>query len=78
MYTSIFAVTTIDFGDAALGSIWRITTGISVSVATILLVIAAFRSMLAQSTRHVMAALPGIVLAILGPQAMKAQTSGSS
>lgn len=70
MYTSLFEITTIDFGDAALGSIWRITTGISVSVAMILLVIAAFRSMLAQSTRHVMTALPGVVLAILGPQAM--------
>ena len=78
IYAQLFQVTTVDFGTDAVASIWRITTGISVSVATILLVIAAFRSMLAQSTRHVMAALPGIVLAILGPQAMKAQTSGSS
>ena len=70
MYSSLFAVTSIDLQQAAVGNIWRITTGLSASLATVLLVIAAVRSMLAQSTRYLMAALPGIVLALLGPQAM--------
>ena len=70
MYTSLFDVTTIDLQQAAVANIWRITTGLSASLATILLVIAAFRSMLAQSNRYLLAALPGVVLALVGPQAM--------
>ena len=69
MYAQLFEVTTVDFSAQAVGSIWRITTGLSVGLATILLVIAAFRSMLAQSNRYLLQAFPGIVLAILGPQA---------
>ena len=37
-------------------------------ISVILLVIAAFRAMIAQSTRYLLEALPGVVLAILGPQ----------
>lgn len=70
MYSSLFEVTTIDVQQAAVANIWRITTGLSASLATILLVIAAFRSMLAQSNRYLVAALPGIALALIGPQAM--------
>ena len=70
MYSSIFDVTTVDLQQAAVANIWRITTGLSASLATILLVIAAFRSMFAQSNRYLMAALPGVALALLGPQAM--------
>lgn len=70
MYRGVFDATTVDFDQAAVGNIWRITTGLSAALATILLVIAAFRSMLAQSTRFAMAALPGVVLAIVGPQAL--------
>jgi hypothetical protein len=70
MYSSLFAVTTVDLQQAAVANIWRITTGLSASLATILLVIAAVRSMLAQSNRYLMAALPGIALALIGPQAM--------
>ena len=70
MYSSLFAVTTVDLQQAAVANIWRITTGLSASLATILLVIAAVRSMLAQSNRYLLAALPGIALALIGPQAM--------
>jgi len=70
MYSSLFAITTVDLQQAAVANIWRITTGLSASLATILLVIAAVRSMLAQSNRYLMAALPGIALALIGPQAM--------
>ena len=70
MYTSLFDLTTIDFQQAAVANIWHITTGLSASLATILLVIAAFRSMFAQSNRYLLAALPGVVLALVGPQAM--------
>jgi hypothetical protein len=70
MYRGVFDATTVDFDQTAVGNIWRITTGLSAALATILLVIAAFRSMLAQSTRFAMAALPGVVLAIVGPQAL--------
>ncbi len=70
MYSSLFAVTTVDLQQAAVANIWRITTGLSASLATILLVIAALRSMLSQSNRHLLAALPGIALALIGPQAM--------
>jgi hypothetical protein len=70
MYSSLFAVTTVDLQQAAVANIWRITTGLSASLATILLVIAAVRSMLSQSSRYLMAALPGIALALIGPQAM--------
>ena len=70
MYSSLFAVTSVDLQQAAVANIWRITTGLSASLATILLVIAAVRSMLSQSNRYLMAALPGITLALIGPQAM--------
>jgi hypothetical protein len=70
MYSSLFAVTTVDLQQAAVANIWRITTGLSASMATILPVIAAFRSMFAQSNRYLMAALPGVALALIGPQAM--------
>lgn len=70
MYSSLFAVTTVDLQQAAVANIWRITTGLSASLATILLVIAAVRSMLSQSNRYLLAALPGIALALIGPQAM--------
>ena len=69
MYTQLFQITTVDFSTQAVGSIWRITTGLSVGLATILLILAAFRSMLAQSNKYLLHAFPGIVLAILGPQA---------
>ncbi|MDO8731924.1 MAG: hypothetical protein Q7L55_05035 [Actinomycetota bacterium] len=69
MYTQLFQITTVDFSTEAVGSIWRITTGLSVGLATILLILAAFRSMLAQSNKYLLQAFPGIVLAILGPQA---------
>lgn len=68
-YASLFATTTVDFSTEAVGSIWRITTGLSAALATVLLVVAAFRGMLAQSSRYVSQALPGVVVAILGPQA---------
>jgi type IV secretion system protein TrbL len=76
MYTSIFDVTTVDLQQAAVANIWKITTGLSAALATILLVIAAFRSMVAQSNRYLMEALPGVVLAIVGPQAMSALLPG--
>ena len=69
MYAQLFQITTVDFSTEAVGSIWRITTGLSVGLATILLIIAAFRSMLAQSNSYLLQAFPGVVLAILGPQA---------
>ena len=70
MYSSLFEVTTIDLQQAAVSNIWQITTGLSASLATILLIVAAFRSMVAQSNRYLMAALPGVALALLGPQAL--------
>lgn len=69
MYSQLFEITTVDFSTQAVGNIWRITTGISVGLATILLIIAAFRSMLAQSSAYLLQAFPGVVLAVLGPQA---------
>ncbi len=69
MYAQLFQMTTVDFSTEAVGSIWRITTGLSVGLATILLIIAAFRSMLAQSNKYLLQAFPGVILAILGPQA---------
>lgn len=69
IYAQLFQVTTVDFGTNAVASIWRITTGLSVGLATILLIIAAFRSMIAQSNAYLLQAFPGVVLAILGPQA---------
>ena len=68
MYSGLFEITTVDLSAAAVRNIWAITTGISASLAVILLVIAAFRAMIAQSTRYLLEALPGVVLAILGPQ----------
>jgi len=70
MYSSLFAVTTVDVQQAAVANIWHITTALSASLATVLLVIAAFRSMLAQTNRYLLAALPGVALAVLGPQAL--------
>ena len=69
MYSQLFEITTVDFSTQAVGNIWRITTGVSVGLATILLIVAAFRSMLAQSNTYLLQAFPGIVVAILGPQA---------
>ena len=69
MYSQLFQVTTVDLSTEAVGGIWRITTGLSVGLATILLIVAAFRSMLAQSSKYLLQAFPGVVLAILGPQA---------
>ena len=69
MYSQLFQITTVDFSTEAVGSIWRITTGLSVGLATILLIVAAFRSMLAQSNKYLLQAFPGVVLAIMGPQA---------
>jgi hypothetical protein len=69
MYAQLFEMTTVDFTVASLGSIWRITTVVSASLATILLVVAAFRAMVAQSSRYLVEALPGVVLALVGPQA---------
>ena len=69
MYSQLFQITTVDFSTEAVGSIWKITTGLSVGLATILLIIAAFRSMLAQSNKYLLQAFPGVVLAVLGPQA---------
>lgn len=69
MYGQLFEITTVDFSTQAVGNIWRITTGVSVGLATILLIVAAFRSMLAQSNAYLLQAFPGVVLAILGPQA---------
>ena len=43
MYSQLFQITTVDFSTEAVGNIWRITTGLSVGLATILLIIAAFR-----------------------------------
>ncbi len=60
--------TTVDFSTEAVGSIWRITTGLSVGLSTIMLIVAAFYSMLAQSNKYLIQAFPGIVLALLGPQ----------
>ena len=68
LYSGLFEITTIDLSTAAVRNIWAITTGISASLATILLIIAAFRAMVAQSNRYLLEALPGVVLAILGPQ----------
>lgn len=70
MYGQLFEMTTVDFTVASLGSIWRITTVVSASLATILLVVAAFRAMVAQSSRYLLEALPGVVLALVGPQAV--------
>ena len=64
--SAIFAP--VDFSTEAVGSIWRITTGLSVGLSTIMLIVAAFCSMFAQSNKYLMQAFPGIVLAILGPQ----------
>ena len=50
MYSSLFAVTSVDLQQAAVANIWRITTGLSASLATILLVIAALRSMFISSS----------------------------
>ena len=69
MYAQLFEITTADFTMASLGSIWKITTGVSASVATILLVMAAFRAMVAQSSRYLVEAIPGVALALIGPQA---------
>ena len=69
MYSQLFEISTVDFSTQAVGNIWRITTGVSVGLATILLIIAAFRSMLAQSNAYLLQAFPGVVLAVLGPQA---------
>lgn len=68
-YSQLFEITTVDFTTQAVSNIWRITTGVSVGLATILLIIAAFRSMLAQSNAYLLQAFPGVVVAILGPQA---------
>lgn len=68
VYDGLFAITTVDLSTDAVHGIWAITTGISASLATILLVIAAFRAMIAQSNRYLLEALPGVVLALLGPQ----------
>ena len=68
VYAGLFEITTVDLSATAVRNIWAITTGISASLAVILLVIAAFRAMIAQSTRYLLEALPGVVLAILGPQ----------
>jgi hypothetical protein len=68
MYAQLFEITTADFTMASLGSIWKITTGVSASVATILLVLAAFRAMVAQSSRYLVEAIPGVALALIGPQ----------
>jgi hypothetical protein len=69
MYGQLFEITTVDFSTQAVSNIWRITTGVSVGLATILLIIAAFRSMIAQSNAYLLQAFPGVVLAVLGPQA---------
>jgi hypothetical protein len=69
MYSQLFEITTVDFSTQAVGNIWRITTGISIGLATILLIVAAFRSLLAQSNTYLLQAFPGVVLAVLGPQA---------
>jgi hypothetical protein len=69
LYAQLFEITTADFTLASLGSIWKITTGVSASVATILLVTAAFRAMVAQSSRYLVEAIPGVALALIGPQA---------
>ncbi len=68
MYAQLFEITTADFTLASLGSIWKITTGVSASLATILLVMAAFRAMVAQSSRYLVEAIPGVALALIGPQ----------
>jgi len=39
MYSSLFEVTTIDLQQAAVSNIWQITTGLSASLATILLMV---------------------------------------
>lgn len=70
LYGAVFEVTTIEFSLDAVRSIWLITTGVSASLATIMLLIAGFRSLLAQNNGYLMAALPGVGLAILGPQGM--------
>jgi hypothetical protein len=59
----------LGLGNGRVGSIWKITTGLSAALATMLFVIAAFRGLLAQSSRYVTQALPGVVVAMLGPQA---------
>lgn len=68
MYSQLFQITTVDFSTEAVGSIWRITTGLSVGLSTIMLIVAAFRSMLTQSNKYLMLAFSGIVLALLGLQ----------
>jgi hypothetical protein len=72
LYSAIFDITTVDLASGSVQNIWRITTGLSAALATILLVVAAFRSMIAQSNQYLLTALPGVVLAILGPQAATA------
>lgn len=69
-YGQLFELTTVDFAVESVSNIWRITTGLSAGLATVLLVVAAFRSMLAQSSSYLLAALPGVVVAVLGPQAL--------
>lgn len=69
-YGQLFELTTVDFAVESVSNIWRITTGLSAGLATVLLVVAAFRSMLAQSNSYLLAALPGVVVAVLGPQAL--------
>ena len=68
MYAQLFQITTADFTITSLGSIWKITTAVSASLATILLVMATFRAMVAQSSRYLVEAIPGVVLALIGPQ----------
>jgi hypothetical protein len=69
-YGQLFELTTVDFDIESVSNIWRITTGLSAGLATVLLVVASFRSMLAQSNSYLLAALPGVVVAVLGPQAL--------
>ncbi len=69
-YGQLFEMTTVDFTVESVSNIWRITTGLSAGLATVLLVVAAFRSMLAQSNAYLLAALPGVVVAVVGPQAL--------
>ena len=69
LYSGLFEITTVDLHHGRRGATsGRITTGMSASLATILLVIAAFRSMVAQSNRYLLEALPGVALALIGPQ----------
>lgn len=70
LYGAIFDLTAVDFSLDAVKSIWLITTGVSASLATIMLLVAGFRTLLAQNNGYLLAALPGVGLALLGPQAM--------